>query len=152
MTARQTLLIAFLGSGLLLAGAYAFQHLGGMPPCQMCLWQRYPHGIAFAVGALALTVRHKGLLVMGALAAATTSGIGFYHVGVEKGWWQGPTSCSAGAIDGISADALLDQILTAPLVRCDEIPWQMFGLSMAGWNAVISLALVGFWLMALRRA
>ncbi|WP_227267920.1 disulfide bond formation protein B [Roseobacter weihaiensis] len=152
MTARQTLLIAFMGSGLLLAGAYAFQHLGGMAPCQMCIWQRYPHGIAVAVGALALTVRQKGLLVIGALAAATTSGIGFYHMGVEQGWWQGPSSCSAGAIDGISAEALLDQILAAPLVRCDEIPWQMFGLSMAGWNAVISLALVGFWLMALRRA
>ena len=101
---------------------------------------------------LALWVGQMRLALLGALAAATTSAIGFYHVGVEQGWWEGPSTCSSGAIDNLSPDALLDQILSAPLVRCDEIPWEMMGISMAGWNALASLALAGLWLTAFRRA
>ena len=152
MTGRHALILATLGSALLMAGAYAFQHIGGMAPCKMCIWQRYPHVIAIAIGGIAIATGARALAVLGAAAAATTSAIGFYHVGVEQNWWEGPSTCSSGAIDNISPDALLDQILSAPLVRCDEIPWEMFGISMAGWNALVSLALAGFWLVAFRRA
>ena len=84
------------------------------------------------------------------LAALITGLIGVYHAGVEQGWWEGPSSCTSGDISGLSTDELLNQIMNAPLVRCDEIPWQMLGLSMAGWNAVISLALAVIWVVALR--
>lgn len=151
MTGRQALFLATLGSALLMAGAYAFQHIGGMAPCKMCIWQRYPHVIAIAIGAIALASGARWLALFGAAAAATTSAIGFYHAGVEQNWWEGPSTCSSGAIDNMSADALLDQILSAPLVRCDEIPWEMFGISMAGWNGLVSLVLVGLWLTAFRR-
>jgi disulfide bond formation protein DsbB len=143
--------LAALGSAGLLAGAFIFQ-LFGYAPCQMCIWQRYPHAVAAALGGLALLLGAKWILPAGAAAAATTSAIGFFHAGVEQGWWEGPTTCSGSDIGALSADALLDQILTAPLVRCDEIPWEMFGLSMAAWNGVISLALVGIWVMAWRQA
>lgn len=151
MTRVQLVFLAAAGSTALLLGAFAFQHLGGLPPCQMCIWQRYPHVVAALVGLIALRLNNAVLMALGTLAAATTAGIGLFHVGVEQGWWQGPTACSAGPVGGMSADALLDQIMAAPLVRCDEIAWQMFGISMAGWNALLSMCLVALWLSALRR-
>ncbi|WP_300057974.1 disulfide bond formation protein B [uncultured Roseobacter sp.] len=152
MTRIAVILAATFGSAALLLGAYAFQHLGGLAPCKLCIWQRYPHVIAIGVGLIALQIRHRGLAVIGALAALATAGIGVYHVGVEQGWWEGPTSCSAGSIGGMNADELLDQILAAPLVQCDQIAWELLGISMAGWNALLSFGLAGLWLMALRRA
>ncbi len=151
MTRSQYILIATLGSAALMIGALAFQHIGGMAPCKLCIWQRYPHVIAIAVGVVALAIPRAGLIVLGALAACATGGVGVYHAGVEQGWWDGPSTCSSGPIGGISADELLAQIMQAPLVRCDEIPWEMLGLSMAGWNAVVSFGLAALWLMALRR-
>ena len=149
LTRQRLIACAALGSALLLGGAFAFQALG-YAPCKMCIWQRYPHAIAIAIGALALFVPLPALLALGALAALTTAGIGGYHVGVEQGWWEGPASCSAGAIGGIDPDALFDQIMSAPLIRCDEIAWAFAGLSMAGWNMVLSLVLAGCWVKALR--
>lgn len=140
------------GSAALLIAAFLFQHLGGMAPCKLCIWQRYPHVIAVGLGAMTLLLPRASLILAGAAAALTTSAIGLYHVGVEQGWWQGPSTCSAGPVGGVSTEELFNQIMTAPLVRCDEIPWSLFGLSMAGWNALISLALALLWLAALRRA
>lgn len=150
MTFTRLSAMAALGSAGLLAAAFVFQLLG-YAPCQMCIWQRYPHAVAAAAGAAAVTMGWGWLALVGALSAGATSAIGFFHAGVEQGWWQGPTACSGGAIDQMSADALLDQILSAPLVRCDDIPWELFGLSMAAWNGIASLALCALWLMAYRR-
>jgi disulfide bond formation protein DsbB len=135
----------------MLVGAFAFQHIGGMPPCQMCIWQRYPHVAAVFIGAAALMLGNRALVLLGAVAAGVTSGIGFFHAGVEQGWWEGVTSCAATGIDGLSVDELMEQVMTAPVVRCDEIPWEMFGISMAGWNGLISLGLMGLWLFAFTR-
>ncbi len=151
MTRSQLSLLAAAGSAALLVGAFGFQHIGGLPPCALCIWQRYPHVAALLIGLVALRIRHRGLAVLGALAALMTAAVGAFHVGVEQGWWEGPSTCSAGPIGGMSADDLLDQIMAAPLVRCDEIAWQMLGLSMAGWNAVLSLGLALLWLVAARR-
>ncbi|WP_299962244.1 disulfide bond formation protein B [uncultured Roseobacter sp.] len=151
MTRRWALFLATGGSAALLLGAFAFQHIGGLAPCQMCLWQRYPHVVAMAAGALALALPGRLLPLMGALAMATGAGIGIFHVGVEQGWWQGPSTCSGGSAADLSADALFDQIMAAPLVRCDEIAWQLAGISMAGWNALLSVALMLLWLHAARR-
>ena len=150
MTRNQLVLIAALGSAALLLGALAFQHLGGLPPCKLCIWQRYPHVAACLIGVAALAVSGRALPVLGALAAATTGGIGMYHTGVERGWWEGPSTCTAGEVGGLSTDQLMDQILNAPLVRCDDIAWELFGLSMASWNAVIAFGLAGIWIAAAR--
>ncbi len=153
MTRRaQLILVAAGGSGALLLGAWAFQYLGGMAPCKMCIWQRYPHAVAFFVGALALALPRLNFFpLVGALAALSTAAIGFFHAGVEQGWWEGPSSCTSGDIGGLSTQDLFDQIMTAPLVRCDDIPWEMFGLSMAAWNGVISTVLIVFWMLAWRQ-
>ncbi len=152
MTSRALVLIASAGSAALLLGALGFQYLGELPPCKLCYWQRYPHAAAVVLGALALALPGPLWPLLGALAALATAGVGLFHVGVERGWWDGPASCSAGSIEGLSTDQLMDQIMSAPLVRCDEIAWQMAGLSMAGWNAVLSLGLAALWVAAAMRA
>ena len=121
-----------------------------MPPCKLCIWQRYPHVVAVVIGAIALFIGGRVLPLLGALAALVTGGIGVYPTGVERGWWQGPTTCTSGDITGLSADDLLEQIMTAPVVRCDDIAWEMLGLSMASWNALIAFALALIWLAAAR--
>ena len=153
MKTRTLILLATFGSFGLLAGAFAFQHLGGLAPCQLCLTQRWPHAIAVLLGAVILLTRFYRFAPFGALAAATTAGYGAYHVGVEKKWWQGPQTCSGGADQSnVSAEEILEQLLAAPIVRCDEVPWEMFGLSMAGWNMVISLGIMVLWLWATKKA
>ena len=153
MTQRFLIRLATAGSAALLLGALGFQYIGEMPPCKLCYWQRYPHVAAVIIGVIALILPWRGswLPVIGGLAALTTAGIGGYHSGVERGWWEGPSSCTSSSIGGLSTDDLLAQIMEAPLVRCDEIPWQMFGLSMASWNMLASLALAIIWFMAARR-
>ncbi len=150
MTPRRLILLAAGGSAALMLGALAFQYLGGLPPCKLCYWQRYPHIAAIAIGALALALPTRLLTLAGALAAATTAAIGTYHMGVEYTWWEGPNTCTAGSPQGISAEDLLAQILEAPVVRCDDVAWSLAGLSMAGWNALISAILALLWLAAWR--
>lgn len=154
LTPRHWILLAAAGSAALMLGALAFQHIGGMAPCKLCIWQRWPHGVAIAIGGLAaLSVLPARILAgAGALAALATAVIGAYHTGVERKWWQGPASCSGGGVADQSAQDLFAQIMAAPLVRCDEVPWEMLGLSMASWNAVASLGLMVVWLMAWRAA
>ena len=149
MTRTQLIVIAAGGSAALLIGAWIFQAFG-FPPCKMCIWQRWPHGIAVVIGAAALLLPWAILPLLGALSAATTGGIGVYHSGVERGWWDGPGSCSAGDITGLSTEDLMEQIMAAPLVRCDEVAWELFGLSMATYNALMSFGLAAIWLMAWR--
>lgn len=152
LSRNMLILLAAGGSAALLLGAFGFQHLGGMPPCKLCLWQRWPHAAAVVIGAAALVLPGRALPLLGALAALCTAGIGLYHTGVERGWWEGPNTCTSGDVTGISAEQLLEQIMAAPMVRCDEVPWEMLGLSMASWNALVALALAALWLTAARRA
>jgi disulfide bond formation protein DsbB len=151
---RTLILLATLGSAALLGGAFAFQYVGGLAPCQLCLWQRWPHAAAILIGVVALATGWRGLAWLGALAALTTAGIGGFHVGVEQGWWQGLATCTAGSISGIStADLLNPAADVAAPVRCDAIAWAMLGISMAGWNVIASVGLAGVWVAAaLRRA
>ncbi len=151
MTRSQLIIFATLGSAFLLIGAFGFQYLGGLAPCKMCLWQRWPHAAAIVIGAAALTLGSRFYSYVGAAVMLTGSAIGFFHAGVEQKWWDGPTTCTSSSTQGLSTDELLSQILNAPIVRCDDIAWQMLGISMAGWNGIMSLALVGIWLVAARR-
>ncbi|WP_112323079.1 disulfide bond formation protein B [Oceanibium sediminis] len=143
---------AALGSAALLGGALAFQHIGELPPCKLCYWQRYPHMVAIGIGVLLLLVPLPALALLGALAAATTMGIGIYHVGVEQFWWEGPNTCTSGSTVGLSPAEALNQIMAAPVVRCDDIAWSLMGISMAGWNAIASALLVLLWIGCWRRA
>ena len=127
-----------------------FQYIGHMPPCKMCYWQRYPHLLVVAIVILFFFVQIESLKLLGLAATITSSAIGAYHAGVEKNWWKGPQSCTSGSLDGLSTDELIQQIMTAPLVRCDDIPWQLFGISMAGWNMIISLTLAFLWFKAFK--
>lgn len=150
--ARSYALVAAAGSAALLLGAFGFQFIGGLAPCELCLWQRWPHAAAILIGLLFLYSGWRLLPWFGALAALTTAAIGVYHTGVEQKWWLGPGTCSGGVSADISPGDLLNQILDAPLVRCDEVAWAFAGISMASWNAILSIALAAIWVAAARRA
>jgi disulfide bond formation protein DsbB len=149
MNMRFWTVLAAGGSVALLAGAFTFQAMG-YAPCQMCHWQRWPHMAAIVIGVLTFIFGVRGLAYLGAVAAAITSGLGFFHAGVEHKWWDGPASCTGGgALDGLSGNDLLS-LDGAKLVMCDEISWAMFGLSMPAWNGILSAVLVILWLKAAR--
>ncbi len=149
------IILAAGGSFLALASAYAFQYLGGLAPCHLCWLQRYPHFAALGIGAVALVLRvpvlARLLALAGAASALTTAALGAYHTGVERHWWPGPTTCTSGSIANISAKDLLAQIQAAPVVKCDQVAWQMLGLSMASWNMLFSLVLVALWVKAAQK-
>ena len=131
-------LIALLVPVGLLGGALGSQFIGGLAPCEMCYWQRWPHAAAILLATLAFTspaVRPGARLLtaLAALAIAVSGAIGVFHAGVELGWWEGLTSCTA------AGAKTLDDLMNVPLVRCDEVQWSLLGISMAGWNAIISL-------------
>jgi disulfide bond formation protein DsbB len=153
LTERNALVLVAAGGSLaLLLGALAFQYFGGLAPCALCLWQRWPHVAAVLIGALALAMPGRLLPWMGALAALTSAGIGVFHTGVERGWWKGLESCSGGSISGLDVADLLDPTkAVAPVVRCDAVAWEFLGLSMASWNVVISVLLALLWIAAARR-
>ena len=152
LSSRVLVALAGAGSAALLAGAFAFQYIGGLAPCALCLWQRWPHAAAVVIMALALLVPHRGLRVLGALAALTTAAIGGFHMGVEYGWWEGLATCGGNAITGISVDDLLNPNATVgTAARCDQVVWSLAGISMAGWNMILSLGLAGLWLLAATR-
>jgi disulfide bond formation protein DsbB len=137
-------LIALLLPLALLGGALGSQYLGGLHPCEMCYWQRWPHAAAIVLAALAFTApgdssRSRALTLLAALAIAVSGAIGVYHAGVEAKIFEGFTQCTATATKGLSTAELLKQLTHAPLVRCDEVQFRFLGVSMAGWNAILSL-------------
>ena len=136
-------LIALLLPLALLGGALGSQYLGGLYPCEMCYWQRWPHGAAIVLAALAFTApaasaRSRLLILLAALAISVSGAIGLYHAGVELGIFEGFTTCTSTARAATTKD-LLEQLMKIPLVRCDQVQWAFLGISMAGWNAILSL-------------
>jgi len=151
---RLRLLLAGAGSAAILLGALGFQFIGGLIPCPLCIYQRWPHVVAVVLAALTLTLlaRHvRPLALLAALAMLIGAGIAVYHTGIERVWWRGPDTCTSGDITSLTTEQLTSQIMTAPLVRCDEIVWDFLGLTMASWNAVISLGLALLWLTCAMR-
>lgn len=149
MTRNLMILLSAGGSAALLAGAFLFQALG-YPPCAMCLWQRWPHAAAILIGMLALRFPGRFLPLLGALAAATTAAIGVFHTGVERDWWEGPSSCTGGSsLEGLTGADLLS-VAGPRVVMCDQVSWELFSLSMASWNAILSLVLMIGWIIAFR--
>ena len=156
MSARNSTQIALMLGAVSLAlilGALGFQYIGGYPPCEMCMWQRYPHFGAIVAGLGGGLLLQAGILpqalarplaILAALLLAITGVIGVYHAGVEWQMWAGPRACTGTAFQ---ITGKLD--LNAQVVSCDHAAWRLFGVSMAGYNALISLgfAIAGFALL-----
>jgi disulfide bond formation protein DsbB len=139
-------LAALLGSGALLGGAYYFQYVEGLAPCDLCFWQRYPHMVAVAAGVLAVASlawpRLASIFAVTAIIALfVTAGIGVYHAGVELHLWAGPQTCAGRIPPGLPPAELKKFLFSARMVRCDEAAWKFLDISMAGWNALLSGAL-----------
>ena len=135
----------------LLAGAYGFQYIGGLIPCEMCWWQRYAHFAALGFAVLAFVLPAKKLMTaLAGLGIAASAAIGAYHAGVEYGWWKGLTECTSVVKFGSEGGDPLAAIMAAPLIRCDVVQWKMLGISMAGYNFLVSgvAALAVFALLA----
>lgn len=131
--------IALAVPALLLGGAYLSQYGFGLYPCEMCWWQRYPHMFALVFALLALFWRPvRPLVAVAALGILVSGLIGGFHAGVEYGWWQGMTACTASPL--AAGGDPLDAIMNAPVIRCDVAPWSLFGISLAGWNFLFSTA------------
>ncbi|UFW73203.1 disulfide bond formation protein B [Bradyrhizobium sp. WU425] len=130
-----------------IAGAWFFQLVLGIVPCQLCLEQRYAYYLVIPLGLLIALAARGGaprpLLLAGlailALASIANAGLGTYHSGVEWGFWKGPTDCSGPVVNLGSATDLLSRLDTVKVVRCDEVQWRFLGLSLAGYNVLISL-------------
>lgn len=132
--------LALLVPALLLGGAYISQYVFGLYPCEMCWWQRWPHFAALGFALLSFAAPGRRVWIALAAGGILTSGmIGLFHAGVEYGWWEGVTSCSAGPmIEG--GQSALETIMNAPVLRCDEAAWTLMGISLAGFNFLISTA------------
>jgi disulfide bond formation protein DsbB len=149
-------------AALTLAGAWFFQLVLDILPCPLCLEQRYAYYLAIPLAVLvaiaAARDAPRGWLIAGlallALAALGNAGLGAYHSGVEWGWWQGPTDCTGPVGNLGSAGSLLDRLATVKVIRCDEVQWRFLGLSLAGYNVLISLlmAVIAGWGIGKARA
>ena len=151
MRVKQLTSIASFSSAAVILAAYYFEYIGGFFPCKLCYWQRYPHFINILIFPLLYFFPMRGLIFIGMGSMSVSTTLAFYHVGVEQKYWQGPNSCSNASIEGLTTDQLLDQIMKAPIVRCDEIAWELIGISMAGWNLLISFCLFLTWLYCYKK-
>lgn len=164
MPARQPLFplssIPWLATGAALAAlcvAWIAQYGFGLAPCELCYWQRYGYWAVIMIGLFAIlqparSAKRRAMLWLLGLALLATAGVALFHVGVEQKWWQGLTTCSGQIGAGMSAEDLVNAIETAPIVRCDEPAWTLFGVSMAGYNLVYALALALFVLSGAARS
>lgn len=154
---RRPAFLLGLGGIVSLASAFTFQAFG-FEPCQLCLWQRWPFAIVIALALVSVALRRTRLLLVALLSVmavvmAFNSGLAFYHTGVEQHWWSNAFDCGAGSITADSVEALRAQLMATDFVPCDKIPWQIFGLSIAGMNVFYSagmalFAAFGAWLAA----
>lgn len=139
-----------------LAGAFAFQHLGGLEPCPLCIWQRWPYAAGAALVAAGIGFRNSRTapFLLGAAIQVFLGGavLSAWHAGIEYGFWPGPASCGAGMdLGNLSGESLLEALESKPLVRCDSPQWTLGGISLAGWSSLIQLGIAGILAVALRR-
>ena len=140
-------LIAILVPNALLWGAIGSQYIGGLVPCEMCMWQRWPHLVAIVLALVAILLRgnpsaSRGFIALAALAILVSGGLGAFHAGVEYHWWAGPAHCTAPHFTSFT------DLMTAPVVQCDVPQWTLWHISLAGWNAIVSL-LSGLFILSL---
>jgi disulfide bond formation protein DsbB len=139
--------LALIAPVSLMAGALGSQHIGGLAPCEMCMWQRWPHEAAIVAALFAFAFRNgamdRFMVWLAALGIAVSGAIGVFHAGVEYDWWEGLTRCA-----NLSGGVTLESIMNAPVIRCDTAPWTLLGISLAGFNALFSLGAAG-WIVKL---
>ncbi len=131
----------------IVGGALIAQYWGGLRPCELCLYERWPYYAAIALSAVALVIGRRGVnhaaLILAGLIFVASAVLAFYHVGVEQHWFAGPTACTGTTFGAGSVEALRQQLLATPTVRCDEIQWSVFGLDpLVDGNFVMSIVLV----------
>jgi len=159
ITNRQIPWLIFAISVATLGNALIFEHVGGLVPCDLCLQQRVPYWVLIPASLLAgilsreanLGIAPLALIALCVVAAAVNVGIAGYHAGVEYKWWEGPLGCTGGGLIAGSLAELQQQLADVKVPRCDEIPWSLFGISMAGYNFLISLGLVALGVLPLAR-
>jgi disulfide bond formation protein DsbB len=147
------LLLACIGA---LGAALTTQYGFGLKPCVLCIYQRIPYGVAgvLALAALSPKISTRGRMLLVALcglAFLVDSGIAVFHVGVEHHWWEGLAACVGGGPQANSVDSLKAMLAGPPPVPCDQVPWSLFGISMAGYNAMFAFCLAGFSVWSARR-
>jgi disulfide bond formation protein DsbB len=151
-TSALFLLAASAGS---LLAAFFFQYVIGLQPCVLCIWQRWPYAVVIVLAILTVAAQapklRAALLALCGVALLFGGGVAVFHVGVEQHWWTGTPGCGVTATAN-SIDALRAQIMAAPVVRCDQVAWSLFGISMAGYNILISLALAAVAFASARRS
>ena len=150
------MLFSGLISFSLLASAISLEFFYGLEPCELCIWQRWPHVIIITIVILGLSVLDKNwTLLLISISATVTGAVGFYHTGIEQGWWPGPLGCSNQFGSETDISNLTTLLLETPVVKCDEIVWSLFNISMAGWNSLVSffIAIFSFfsWFRLIRR-
>src|SRR6516165_3793541 len=144
---RRFPVFVLVASAAVLGGALLSQYWGGLAPCELCLLQRWPWAAAIIISLVAIMVGSRAALPWVALLLAAVFAVGsavaFYHVGVEKHWFAGPTTCTGAANAADTVEALKARILGQMPVRCDEPAWMLWGISLAGWNLLASLVAGG---------
>jgi len=145
--ARSFMGFVLLTSAVVLGVTLASQYWGGLAPCELCLVERWPWGVAIVIAFVATMVGIRQALPWLALLVsavfAVSSGLAFYHVGIEQHWFAGPSACTASGTAADTLEALKAQILHQQQVRCDEPAWSLWGISLAGWNLIASLVMLG---------
>jgi len=145
--ARRFTAFVLVTSAVVLGVTLASQYWGGLAPCELCLLERWPWGVAIVISFVATMAGSRPALPWVALVAsavfAVSSGLALYHVGVEQHWFAGPSTCTASGAAADTLEALKAQILHQQPVRCDEVAWSLWGISLAGWNLIASLVMLG---------
>ncbi len=149
-------LLLLLASGAVVGTALLFEYAGGLAPCELCLYERWPYYATVVLAGLGLASGSrgamKGFIGLAAIIFLAGAGLSFYHVGVEQHWFQGPTACTGGGGGAATLEALKAQLLNRQPVSCDEPAWKLFGtISLAGLNFLASLLLALFCIAGLRR-
>lgn len=152
---RLPVVLLLVASAAIVGGALLFQYVGGLAPCELCLYQRWPYYAAIVAAAVALLSGDdramRAIVALGALLFVASTALAFYHVGVEQHWFAGPTACTGGVTGASSIEALKAQLLARQPVNCDAPAWRLFGVSLAGWNLLASALIAAFCLGALTR-
>lgn len=139
--------LVLTASAVILGAALLSQYWGGLSPCELCLLQRWPWGVAIVISFVATMAGSRSALPWVALLLAAvfavSAAFASYHIGVERHWFAGPSACSGAATAADTVEALKAQILRQQPVRCDEVPWSLWGISLAGWNLLASVVMLG---------
>jgi disulfide bond formation protein DsbB len=155
LTSQRLLLLTLAIAVAVIGSALGSQYIGGLEPCKLCHWQRIPYYVGIPLILLALLSANgpqalrKLMIACVCLIFVAGIGLGMYHVGVEQGWWPGPVSCSSSATLAGDLDQQIEALFNKQRVDCRDPAWVLFGISMAGYNAIMSLVMAGLALVAL---